>query len=370
MRDVPNPPNPEVEHESDKGASVDFDFDPDSLPGKVVVEPRTLYVVSTPIGNLSDLTARALGVLRAVDVIYAEDTRVAHRLLSFFPRSSSSTSTSKSTSAPKLTIVSCHRHNMAARLPAVLATLARDGRSAAYVSDAGTPCVSDPGAELVSAVAEYNRGASATQRVTVRPVPGACAAIAALSVSGFAGPGSSFTFLGFLPSRSADTVLRALPARTAAVLYEAPHRVVDTLRVIHAQLPARPVCLARELTKKFEQVLHFDSAEHAAQHLETHQHPRGEFTIVLGPTPAPAQLDGDAAQAIPEDALFEHLAQRNDSSAPDIDVKAVVDGLVKEGLAVSAIAKIIARASNIPKKAVYSYASSVRQAQASDDPKS
>jgi 16S rRNA (cytidine1402-2'-O)-methyltransferase len=217
--------------------------------------PGTLFVVATPIGNLEDVTMRALRVLREVAVIAAEDTRrTAHLLARYDIRTPT---------------VSLHEHNEKSRTLAILARLER-GESVALVSDAGTPAISDPGRLLVEAAR------NAGQRV--EPVPGPNAAITALAISGFAA--DTFTFLGFPPTRSKDRtkwldILRA--AHGAVVFYEAPHRVRRTLGSIRDVIGDVELLVARELTKAHEQTLKTTLSAFLALPDE----PRGEYTIVL-----------------------------------------------------------------------------------------
>jgi len=220
----------------------------------------TLHVVATPIGNLGDLSPRAQEVLRAVAAICAEDTRRSGQLLSHF-----------GIATPLLAL---HEHNEEAIAERVVARLLR-GESLALVSDAGTPLVSDPGYRLVRAA----RAAG----VRVSPVPGACAAIAALSVAGLAS--DRFAFEGFLPPRAAARRerLRQLAGEIRTlVFYESSHRIVETLEDLVAIFgAARPAVLARELTKLFETVLDGGLAELlAAVNADANQR-KGEFVMVV-----------------------------------------------------------------------------------------
>ncbi|MEW5769305.1 MAG: 16S rRNA (cytidine(1402)-2'-O)-methyltransferase [Pseudomonadota bacterium] len=231
--------------------------------------PGTLAIVATPIGNLRDITLRALDVLRQADLIAAEDTRNSQHLLGAYGIQGK--------------LVAVHEHNEAAAATRIVADL-QAGKRVAYISDAGTPGLSDPGARLVQAV----RAAG----LPVLPVPGASALAAAVSVSGIEGP---FLFHGFLPPKAAARRkvlegLRDLPA--ALVFYEAPHRIEETVADLAAVLgEARTVLFARELTKRFEQLHACPLGEATAWLAADDNHRRGEFVLVVAP-PAPAAEDG------------------------------------------------------------------------------
>lgn len=236
-----------------------------------------LYVVATPIGNLADLTLRAIHLLASVDAVACEDTRVTGQLLRHL-----------GLDKPLLAL---HQHNEAAAAQAVLARLAQ-GQRVAYASDAGTPAISDPGALLVAAVA------AAGHRVV--PIPGASSAVAALSVAGDAAA-AGFAFTGFLPGKGAER-RAALQAAAAApgcqVLFEAPHRIEALAAALAEAAPQRRVTLCRELTKQFETVATLPAAALPAW-LDADPHrSRGEFVLVLHALPpAAAAADGalDAA---------------------------------------------------------------------------
>jgi 16S rRNA (cytidine1402-2'-O)-methyltransferase len=218
----------------------------------------TLYVVATPIGNLEDITLRALRILREVAVIAAEDTRRTAKLL-----------THHAIPTPS---VSFHEHNTRTRLPQLIARLER-GENVAVVSDAGTPGVSDPGLELVQACIE--RG------IRVDPLPGASATLTALVGSGF--PVVPVTIFGFPPVKAnARAMWFDQVARLAhtVVFFEAPHRIRAVLAEASRYLGRRPIALARELTKVHQEFLR-GTAESLA---ETVKRPRGEFTVVIGPS--------------------------------------------------------------------------------------
>jgi 16S rRNA (cytidine1402-2'-O)-methyltransferase len=220
-----------------------------------------LYLVATPIGNLEDITLRALRILREVPLIAAEDTRHTHRLLAKYDI--------------KTPTISYHEHNKEKREAALLAALAAG--DVALVSDAGTPGLSDPGYELVcTAVA---------QGIEVVPIPGPAAPIAALIASGL--PTDSFLFVGYLPRKSSErrALLEQLRGQPRTViLFEVPHRVQESLAEIEAVLGGeRPMAAARELTKLHEEFLRGSIAEvRAAIESST---PRGEYTLIIGPAP-------------------------------------------------------------------------------------
>lgn len=218
-----------------------------------------LYVVSTPIGNMGDFSFRAVEVLKSVDVVLAEDTRHSKHLLDRYEVTTK--------------LLAYHEHNEAKMTPGLVARLLA-GESMAIVTDAGTPLLSDPGARLVAAAIEGG--------VTVVPIPGPSALLAALVASGI--PAEKFTFFGFLERsgagrRAALAELAAL-AHTA-VLYEAPSRVGGTLSdLVSAGMGSRNVAVAREMTKQFEEIRRGTVADLAAYY--TAGEPRGEFVIVLG----------------------------------------------------------------------------------------
>ncbi len=248
-----------------------------------------LYLVATPIGNLEDVTARALRVLGEVAVIAAEDTRVTRKLLAHFDIHTP--------------LVSYHAHSGDARGDALLERLRR-GESVALVSDAGTPAVSDPGAELVAAAAEAG--------IRVEPVPGACAAIAGLIASGL--PTGRFAFEGFLPrtnDRRERLVEIAREPRTV-ILYEAANRLVEALNDLAKHCgPERRVAVGREITKKFEEFVRGTLAEVAAHYRE--RPPKGECVLVLegAPPATPVALSGDDIEAMIAAALARGLSPRD-----------------------------------------------------------
>lgn len=217
----------------------------------------TLYIVPTPIGNLEDITLRALRILGEVSLIAAEDTRTTGRLLAHFAISTS--------------ITSYHEHNKLTKLDKVLDTLYQG--DVALVSDAGTPGISDPGYELVRAVIDAG--------FPVVALPGPNALLPALVASGL--PTDSFLFVGFLPRKSSERIGKLLEVAELSytlVFYEAPHRVLDTLSAMLEVLGDRPICVGRELTKLYEEIWRGPIRE-ALVYFEDNQ-PRGEFTLVVG----------------------------------------------------------------------------------------
>jgi 16S rRNA (cytidine1402-2'-O)-methyltransferase len=223
--------------------------------------PATLFLVATPIGNLEDITLRALRVLREeVAVIACEDTRQTLKLLEHYQI--------------RKRLVSYHEHNESTRTLELLEFL-RSGGSVALLSDAGTPLISDPGYRLVTAAIE--------QEIPVVPLPGASAILAALAGAGL--PTDSFRFIGFLPSKAGQRskALTGLASETATVVtYESPHRILETLADIAQALgDNRPVVLCRELTKMHEEFLR-GSATSIRSQLEQRGSIRGEITLVIG----------------------------------------------------------------------------------------
>ena len=229
---------------------------------------HTLYVVATPIGNLADISLRALHVLGLVDAIACEDTRHTRQMLQAYGLERS----------PQQ-LLAVHQHNEAEAAQAVLQRLAQ-GERVAYVSDAGTPAISDPGARLVQAVR------AAGHRVL--PLPGASSITTLLSAAGMTGDG--FVFTGFLPSKHAERqqAVQAIAQESrAVVLLEAPHRIAALAEAL-AVLGARQVSLGRELTKQFEQIVTLAAQDVPAWLAERPEHQRGEFVLVVHDQPVAA----------------------------------------------------------------------------------
>jgi 16S rRNA (cytidine1402-2'-O)-methyltransferase len=266
-----------------------------------------LYVVGTPLGNLEDMTFRAVRILQSVDLIAAEDTRHTAKLLQHFQ-----------ITTPQ---ISYHTHNRQQRHDELLHHLQVQQHSIALVSDAGMPGISDPGYELIAACIEAG--------VAVIPIPGPTAAITALCVSGL--PTDHFVFEGFLPlkdsSRKERLTLLQQEQRTI-ILYEAPHRLLKTLGDLSKSLsPDRKIALGRELTKRFEEYW-YGTLESALTHYEENP-PKGEFTLVI-------QGCEPVGPVLSEDAL-----------------KAELQSLMSSGLSRSEASRQLAKATGKPKKEIY-----------------
>lgn len=223
----------------------------------------TLYIVATPIGNLEDITLRALRILKEVDVILCEDTRTTKKLLNAH---SISTKT-----------MSYHSHSTEGKEDAIISLL-KEGNHVALVSDAGTPTISDPGVLLVAHI-QKEMGSD----VSIVSIPGPSALVAALSISGL--PSSDFLFLGFLPHKKGrETLFKeiAISERTV-VFYESTHRILKALASLNEFLPeGRRVVVARELTKMFEEAVSGTAAEVLAHFTENPDTVRGEFVVMIG----------------------------------------------------------------------------------------
>jgi 16S rRNA (cytidine1402-2'-O)-methyltransferase len=263
-----------------------------------------LYVVATPIGNLEDITLRALRVLKEVDVIACEDTRQTLKLLSHFE-------------IQKRT-VSYHEHNEITQAPELVIEMEQGGK-VALVTDAGTPAISDPGHRLVSLCLRHG--------ITVVPIPGPSAFVAALSASGMRS--EEFSFIGFLPARQSERrkALRAIAAELRTlVLYEAPHRVLDTLEDALEILGNRPAVIARELTKVYEEFLrgYLQDLVEAARKKPA----RGEITLLIGPADGNAPQLASAenpANAMPLARRVEEITKER-----DVDRKAALKQAARE----------------------------------------
>jgi len=219
------------------------------------------YIVATPIGNMGDIALRAIETLKSVDLILCEDTRVTKRILDKY-------NISKPT-------MSYHAQSKLAKVDKIFELL-KEGKNLALVSDAGTPGISDPGALLVSKIKTHF-----SHSVNVIPIPGATALIAALSGSGL--PTHEFTFLGFLPHKKGrETLFKEIrDARRTIVFYESPHRILKTLEALVKFCPDKKVCIARELTKIYEE-FKTGTAKEVLEYLNINKEKqRGEFTVIV-----------------------------------------------------------------------------------------
>jgi 16S rRNA (cytidine1402-2'-O)-methyltransferase len=274
-----------------------------------------LYLVSTPIGNLSDMTRRAVDVIRAADVVFAEDTRRTSILLRHY--------------GVEARLISAHEHNEAARA-ALVVELLGEGKKVAMVSDAGTPLLSDPGARVVRSALEAG--------YDVIPIPGPSALLAALVASGL--PADRFTFYGFLPRKGGarDDLLREIAESSyTAVVYEAPQRLVTLLEDLTATAgPLRRVAVARELTKMHEEIVRLPLAD-AADAFRARE-VRGEIVVVIEGAPEAAPIKADDPMArilaaalldhgIPASAVAKELHQRLDMPRNEAyDLALAMDG--------------------------------------------
>lgn len=245
-----------------------------------------LYVVATPIGNLRDITLRALDILRSADYIYAEDTRQTQKLLNAYTL--------------KASLTAYHDHNTAKRIPVIIRQI-KDGASVALVSDAGTPLVSDPGFKLARDVIAAG--------LPVFPLPGASALLAGLVTSGL--PSDKFMFAGFLPSKSAarKTALKAVETVPATlVFFETGPRIKDSLSDMKTVLGDRPAVLARELTKRYEEVRRGALSELVDS--VSLNPPKGEIVVLLGPPTADKKWDMGRIDEALTAAIPEHGVKR------------------------------------------------------------
>ncbi len=270
------------------------------------IHAGTLYVVGTPIGNLEDMTFRAIDVLQNVDLIAAEDTRHTGKLLQHFQI--------------KTPQISHHEHNRAIRIPELIDKL-QQGKSIALVTDAGMPCVSDPGYELVKSCAAVG--------LPIVPIPGVTAVVTALAASGL--PSDRFTFEGFLPAKEKDrrSALTQLQTETRTMIfYESPHRLRDTLSTMAMILgETRPVTIARELTKLHEEFWRGTVAA-AIVDYQTRE-PKGEYTIVVA--------GADPVVAVVSEA----------------DLRSALQQRLAEGMSRSQASKQLAQEFNLSKRDVY-----------------
>jgi 16S rRNA (cytidine1402-2'-O)-methyltransferase len=275
-------------------------------------KPGTLYVVGTPIGNLEDITFRAVRILQTVDLIAAEDTRHTGKLLQHFQ--------------VKTPQVSYHEHNRSSRIPEILEHLS-NGKAIALVSDAGMPGISDPGYELIKACIDAE--------ITVVPIPGASAAITALSAAGL--PTDKFTFEGFLPpkaqQRREHLEILQTESRTL-IFYESPHRLSDTLQDLAQAFGSdRQIVMARELTKLYEEFWRGTIAEAIAHYQQ--REPQGEYTLVVAGTPATQPL------------------------LTETELKAELQQLISQGISRSQASRQLAKFTSLSRRQVYQLALSI-----------
>ena len=267
----------------------------------------TLYLVATPIGNLEDITYRAVRILGEVDLIACEDTRRTRKLLNHFEISTPT--------------MSCHEHNETVRTAQLVEKLER-GADVALVSDAGTPLVSDPGYHLVACALEKG--------IPVVPVPGASAMLAAVAAAGL--PCDSFHFAGFLPSKASQrrkALEQLVDLSSTVIFYEAPHRILDTLADLDELLGDRPVVLARELTKAHEEFLRGAAGSIRTQ-LAARPSVKGEMTVLIAKAAA-------TPRTAPQPA----------------EVRAAVETLLRQGAPRMEAMKSVARGYGLSKRAVY-----------------
>lgn len=280
-----------------------------------------LYLVATPIGNLADMSLRALHVLSLVDVVACEDTRVTGHLLRHLGLDKK--------------LIALHQHNEVGGAQGVLALL-QEGLRVAYVSDAGTPAVSDPGAHLVRAVQDAG--------LTVVPLPGASSVTSAMSVAGDA-HAQGFRFLGFLPSKGAartSLLQEVLGQDHSVVLFEAPHRIDALAADLNTVLPQGRVTVCRELTKQFESITTLAIADMSAWLKAAPNRQRGEFVLVVHGV---GKTEEQAALPPAMDALLQELVRH---------------------IPVKQAAALVADASGLPRKALYDVALAHRQSDATD----
>ena len=262
-----------------------------------------LYIVATPIGNLEDITLRAIKVLKEADIIAAEDTRRTIKLLNHYDI--------------KTKMVSFHEHSGADKRAGLIDAL-KQGKDIALVSDAGTPLISDPGTVLVKEAAEAG--------IEITSLPGACAAVTAMTLSGF---GGAFTFIGFLPKKAGDReheIKRIASSETPCIVYETPHKLIDTLNSFLTVFDeGRPVAVAKELTKIHESVFRGTISE-ACRAFQSDI--KGEFVIIVG-------------------------AQQKKHDVSDSEIKALVEAYIASGMTKKDAAKAASSKLGINKNRVY-----------------
>lgn len=272
-----------------------------------------LFICATPIGNLEDITLRALRVLREVDLIAAEDTRRTRKLLTHFDIHTA--------------LISYHQHNALSRIPELVSRL-KSGQNIAVVSDAGTPGISDPGLKLIQAAIE--------EEITIIPIPGPSAVVTALVAAGF--DTDVFVFGGFIPRSGREKrefIEKAGREHHTTVLYETPHRLIDTLRWCVEMMPERPLAICRELTKMHEEILRGYPQALLEHFRETP--PRGEFVLVL--SAVAEEQKGTEAEA--------------EEDYHDCPIEEAVRDLLAEGYDKKTAIKTVAQRRGIPKREVY-----------------
>lgn len=270
-----------------------------------------LYIVGTPIGNLEDITLRGIRILKEVDIIAAEDTRQTAKLLNHYDI--------------KKPMISYHEHNKKTKGDEIIGLILQ-GKNVALVSDAGMPCVSDPGEDLVRLCVEKG--------IEVIPIPGPSASLTALSISGL--PTSHFVFEGFLPTKGKERKERlerlSKEVRTI-ILYEAPHRLMTTLKDLKEYMGNANISISRELTKKFEETLRTD-LDGAIEEF-SNRNIRGEFVLIL---------EGKSPEAIKED---------EEKRWKDISIKDHIIMFMDKGLSKKEAVALVAKERGISKKEVY-----------------
>ena len=268
-----------------------------------------LYIVATPVGNLGDMTPRAIDILRGADIIAAEDTQNSMTLLTKFDI--------------KTKLVSNHKFNETSSVAYFINELL-SGKNVALISDAGTPCISDPGSVLVKKAAENN--------IEVLAIPGACAAAAAVSISGF--DVKSFIFEGFFPRENTETkrIIKKLTDNPGVyIFYESPKRIIKTFETFAGNIPGADICLCNDLTKKFEKVYRGSPAEVLQNLRNNPSAEKGEYTIVI-------ELVGNAAINERSSFCVPRIAPNENPSLESI----IVDVMIKQKCTVKDAVKHIA----------------------------
>ena len=271
----------------------------------------SLYICATPIGNMEDITLRCIRTLKEVDIIAAEDTRRTIKLLNHYEINKP--------------MISYHEHNKISKGKEIL-TLLQEGKNIALVSDAGMPCISDPGEDLVKLCAEKG--------INIIPIPGASASLTALSISGLST--QYFTFEGFLPVKGKERrerVERLAREEKTMILYEAPHRLLTTLRDLEKALGNRNISISRELTKKFEETIRTDLK--GAINEFSIRNIKGEFVLII------------------EGKVYDRNMITEDSTWKTMAVEEHIKMYMNEGLSKKEAVAAVARVRNMPKKEVY-----------------